>query len=362
MTTPAQSDHTLLVVADGGFVSWDSKSATLGSTTDPLLSARVGREGIDLVVRCSEPLTIEELLGQYRLEQQAAVRVAVARLLDLGILESTDSSESIANRRKAPTAFDISQTMGRFDDIRRTNPEFFEIYELARPFTLTSLPMCFALYQAAMHVISSGIQGGFVESGVGEGGSTLVAALTFARNGEAHRPLYLFDTFDWTWPTPVDADGLVDEPSSVHNASSVAGSAWRIASPRHSNFPSRKKAQLVVDRICELSGYRSDLINPVVGDVRHATEAEVGPLSMMRLDTDLYESTKFELDYFYPHLVAGGVVIIDDYAKFAGPTRATHEWLTGGAAGNILLSRIESQGRMGVKPLDRVEDPDRNVR
>ena len=39
-------------------------------------------------------------------------------------------------------------------------------------------------------------------------------------------------------------------------------------------------------------------------------------ISILRLDTDWYESTLAELKHLYPRLVKGGVLIIDDYGHF----------------------------------------------
>lgn len=43
-------------------------------------------------------------------------------------------------------------------------------------------------------------------------------------------------------------------------------------------------------------------------------ESEIHKVSLLRLDGDLYESTKVCLEYLHPKVVPGGFVIIDDYA------------------------------------------------
>ena len=49
-------------------------------------------------------------------------------------------------------------------------------------------------------------------------------------------------------------------------------------------------------------------------------------ISLLRLDTDFYESTKKELEVLYPRLVSGGVLIIDDYGHWKGSKRAVDEY------------------------------------
>ena len=49
-------------------------------------------------------------------------------------------------------------------------------------------------------------------------------------------------------------------------------------------------------------------------------------ISVLRLDTDWYESTKIELDYLYPLLAKKGVLIVDDYGHWAGARKAVDEY------------------------------------
>jgi hypothetical protein len=49
-------------------------------------------------------------------------------------------------------------------------------------------------------------------------------------------------------------------------------------------------------------------------------------ISILRLDTDWYESTKIELEILYPLLEPGGVLIVDDYGHFEGAKKAVDEY------------------------------------
>ena len=49
-------------------------------------------------------------------------------------------------------------------------------------------------------------------------------------------------------------------------------------------------------------------------------------ISILRLDTDWYESTKIELEILYPKLMSGGFLIIDDYGHFKGCRKAVDEY------------------------------------
>lgn len=47
----------------------------------------------------------------------------------------------------------------------------------------------------------------------------------------------------------------------------------------------------------------------------------------MRLDTDWYESTAAELDVLWPRVVAGGLMLVDDYFVWGGARKAVDNWI-----------------------------------
>jgi O-methyltransferase len=51
------------------------------------------------------------------------------------------------------------------------------------------------------------------------------------------------------------------------------------------------------------------------------------PIALLRLDGDLYESTKVCLESLYEHVAANGLVVIDDYDTWEGCARAVNEFL-----------------------------------
>lgn len=50
-------------------------------------------------------------------------------------------------------------------------------------------------------------------------------------------------------------------------------------------------------------------------------------ISLLRLDADWYDSTIVCLKHFFPKVVQGGIVIIDDYYVWDGCTKAVHDYL-----------------------------------
>ena len=49
-------------------------------------------------------------------------------------------------------------------------------------------------------------------------------------------------------------------------------------------------------------------------------------ISLLRLDTDFYNSTKIELEILYPKLINDGFLIIDDYGHWKGSRKAVDDY------------------------------------
>ena len=54
--------------------------------------------------------------------------------------------------------------------------------------------------------------------------------------------------------------------------------------------------------------------------------AEVGPIALLRLDSDFHDATRLTLEQFYDSVVQGGVVIINDYFAFEGCRKAVDDF------------------------------------
>jgi hypothetical protein len=72
------------------------------------------------------------------------------------------------------------------------------------------------------------------------------------------------------------------------------------------------------------------------GDIRHTApefvQREPGMrISLLHLDVDLYEPTMAALQAFYPKIVTGGIVVLDEYAchEWPGETTALDDYFDG---------------------------------
>lgn len=52
-------------------------------------------------------------------------------------------------------------------------------------------------------------------------------------------------------------------------------------------------------------------------------------LSLLHIDTDVYEPAKYGLERLYDRVVPGGVIVFDDYATVEGETKAIEEFFEG---------------------------------
>jgi hypothetical protein len=99
----------------------------------------------------------------------------------------------------------------------------------------------------------------------------------------------------------------------------------------------------------EKTGYPFENIVFVKGDVKK-TIPNITPnsISIPILDTDWYESTKWEMFHLFPYLKEGGVLIIDDYGHWEDAKKAVDEYFYN-AEVPVLLNRIDYSGRLIIK-------------
>jgi hypothetical protein len=207
-------------------------------------------------------------------------------------------------------------------------------------YTMTSIERQLALIQAVRQVVRRGIAGCVVECGVWRGGSSMAAALALLEEGDRSRDLYLFDTFEGM-TKPLDVDRTADgTPAQVHLDRDVnrTGHVWAVADIEG------------VGQNMISTGYPPERIHLVKGPVEATlpSRGPPGPIALLRLDTDWYESTRHELRHLFPLLSEGGILIIDDYGHWAGARKAVDEYFAGQPR-PYRMHRIDYTGRLIVK-------------
>lgn len=221
--------------------------------------------------------------------------------------------------------------------------DFAEILEAVAPYCMLmvvgSVEVLYSLYANVRHVITHNIPGDIVECGVWKGGMILLAAMTLRKFGDESRRLYLYDTFSGM-PKPGEEDIDWDGNAALN--------AWEHWSEQKTPWGFGGTVD-EVRQVVEVSGYPPEKFVFVAGMVEDTIPKTVPEkISLLRLDTDLYQSTYHELVHLYPRLSTGGFLILDDYGFYQGARKATDQYIAENNL-DIFLSRIHWSVRMGVK-------------
>ena len=228
------------------------------------------------------------------------------------------------------------------------DPEFDQIWERVRPFTMTSKERGYALYQAVRYVVSNSISGSFVECGVWRGGSAMLMALTLLQLKVRNRNIILFDTFSgMTSPDAVDVD--------VHGRSADVLLQNEVGDKAQSLMWAYASREDVEANLASV-GYPQRHVRLVEGDVAETLRrTHTGLIALLRLDTDFYESTRCELEELYPRVRRDAVVLIDDYGHWKGCRQAVDEFFAAAptdARRRPLMTAVDYTGVIFVKPDD----------
>ena len=157
-------------------------------------------------------------------------------------------------------------------------------------FRLSNIERC------AEQVIAEEIPGDFLEAGVCKGGAAIFMRALQVAHGAGERRTWVVDSFQGVPPSNASADagyGLRLE-ESYQPSLACSESAVR------EHF---RRYDLLDSNVRFLPGWLADTL----------PSADTGPLAILRVDVDLYSSTKECLDLLYDRVSPGGFVIVDDY-------------------------------------------------
>jgi O-methyltransferase len=215
------------------------------------------------------------------------------------------------------------------------------LFKAVEPYTMTSPEAVYALESAVRHVDQYGIPGAIVECGVWRGGSMMAAARTLLQLDRRDVDLYLFDTFEGM-PAPTEKDVRWTGESAARLLASEQGKAAEQLWARASLDDVRKAFAEV--------GYPQSKIHFIRGLVQETLPKQAPDrVSILRLDTDWYESSRHELVHLYPRLVPGGILILDDYAWWNGVRTAVDEYFEEHPPAPFLVRIDDSGARVAVK-------------
>lgn len=181
--------------------------------------------------------------------------------------------------------------------------------------------------EALRHILRHNIEGAIVECGV-ESGSKEYEWIKELQKTNTLRDIYMYDTFaGLVRPTAFDYTC----PGAKHYSMNSADvySRWKQGVLNETTNDWCYTPLEKVQARLQGTGYPEDKLHYVVGDVMETLKDKSTipeKIAILRLDTDWYESSKFELEQMYDNVVSGGVVIFDDYFHWDGQRRATDEF------------------------------------
>ncbi|RPF24901.1 TylF/MycF family methyltransferase [Streptomyces sp. TLI_185] len=163
--------------------------------------------------------------------------------------------------------------------------------------TMVGLKRLDNLQHCVETALADRVPGDLVETGVWRGGSSIFMRAVLRAHGDTTRRVWVADSFQGM-PEVGPKSHEVDREMRLHEHNGVL--AVSVDQVR-ANF---ERYGLLDDQVRFLPGWFKDTL----------PTAPPGPLAVIRLDGDLYESTTDALENLFPRLSPGGFVIIDDYA------------------------------------------------
>lgn len=151
-------------------------------------------------------------------------------------------------------------------------------------------------------VLKRKVPGDVIECGAWRGGVTILMRGVLKAYGDDEKSVWVADSFE----------GLPEVDPRM-NAGLFRGEMAASLEGAKENFA---RYGLLDDRVHFLKGFFNKTL----------PGAPIGKLSVLRADSDLYESQMEVLNNLYPKLSVGGYAIIDDYLELPGCKRAIDEY------------------------------------
>ena len=191
-------------------------------------------------------------------------------------------------------------------DLRRRKVDG-KAFGVAGSHTMIGLQRLSQLERCAETLFEERVPGDFLEAGVCQGGASIFLRALQVSYGQRHRLLWAADSFRGLPP----ATSPVDLELGMH----LDGLAWLSYSLEEvrENF---RRYDLLDEGVHFLPGWFGESL----------PDAPVKQIALLRLDGDLYSSTRETLDTLYSRVAPGGFVVVDDYFHFRACSRAVDEF------------------------------------
>lgn len=182
------------------------------------------------------------------------------------------------------------------------------IDKFVAPSALGNKPTLYATAALTLHILRKKVPGCLVECGVFAGAHPAIMAYICRFTGQV-RTVYLCDSFE----------GIPKAGPKDHDIARLVG---RVDANPDGSVP------IVSSQIsaCPIENVRQNMVNKWGADPvtlrwvkgwfqDRIPKTNTGPIAMLRLDADLYESTKVCMEHLFPKVSVGGFVVVDDWPQ-----------------------------------------------
>ena len=197
-----------------------------------------------------------------------------------------------------------------------------KIIKVCYEYSMMNSKRLWNLFHCSESVLDKNIEGDFVECGVFKGGGIILMS-SIVEYHKKQKRVWAFDTFEgMSKPDENDKD-YSGEDAMIH---------WKVFNNKGFNswcYASLNDVKSNVSKASKKLNLQMNNIKYIKGDVEKTLKDNVNlpkKISILRLDTDFYNSTKLELEILYPKLSVGGFLIVDDYGYWKGSKKACLEY------------------------------------
>lgn len=185
------------------------------------------------------------------------------------------------------------------------------------PYTMLSYSALCEMYDVIRRVDKSSVPGAIVEMGCWSGGCGAFMSWTTKKNA-SDRQVWLFDSFeglpelaeeDSEWAKRADLKIKEKDQKEIKSIGSYSTTEEKVQMAL--------KALDATEKVHVVKGWFQNSVPGV--------QSQIGPIAVLRLDGDLYESTKYCLEALYDQVSPNGIIVIDDY-HLEGCRRALYEF------------------------------------
>ena len=226
--------------------------------------------------------------------------------------------KSIINKLIISTGYSLINNNQKIVELNNNDKK---LINLAQKYSMTPQIRIFNLLQSLRYLKNKKIDGDYVECGVWKGGNIILFKKFIEDEDEnSKRKIFAFDTYGgMTEPDKNDYDISNNIPANIllKDDKNKQTNLWGICNLENV----KKNIQSCVNNIENIKFIEG----PVETTLNTASNLP-DKISLLRLDTDWYSSTKKELDVLYDRVTSGGIIIIDDYGHWGGSKKAVDDF------------------------------------